>query len=125
LRATHPLQKKLLFIAGGATFSMLSVALGLWASRLPGTLPGMAKPALLLAGSSGFGAASYALLFGFCFQATLVRHALVSVTLGCVVSSLAVLASGIYHQSGALWFAVAWWFAYSIGFWHQDRPRSK
>jgi hypothetical protein len=126
LRAVQPLWRKLLFVAIGSSLSMLSVALSFYASRLIGRLPGMAGSALLLASSSGLGAASYAFLVQRYFAADLAPRALVSITLGCVLATLAVLASGIYMQGGGLWFAAFWWFAFSAGLWYHDlrRPRA-
>jgi hypothetical protein len=80
----------------------------------------MAEPALLLALSSAFGAASYALLVQRYFGANLSLRALASITLGCVLATLAVLWSGIYLRGGGLWFAAFWWFAFSAGLWYHD-----
>ncbi|MGA2188150.1 MAG: hypothetical protein ABSH33_06435 [Steroidobacteraceae bacterium] len=115
LRAPTPVRRKLLFVAGGALLSMLSVTVSLYASRLDATLPGMAKPALLLTLSSGGGGAGYGILIGRLLGADLKPPALWSISLGCVAATLAVLASGIYLRYGGWWFAVAWWFAFSIG----------
>jgi hypothetical protein len=85
----------------------------------------MAGPALLLTLSSGLGAASYAFLVQRYFGADLSRYALVSIALGCVLATLAVLLSGVYLQGGGLWFAAFWWFAFSAGLWYHDRRRSR
>jgi hypothetical protein len=124
LRASQPLWRKLLFVAIASSLSMLSVTLSYFASRLIGRLPGMAGSALLLALSSGLGAASYTILVQRYFAADLARRALVSITLGCVLATLAVFLSGIYLQGGALWFAAFWWFAFSTGLWYCDRQRA-
>lgn len=123
LSAPQPLWRKLLFVAIGSCLSMLCVALSFYASRSIGRLAGM--PALLLAVSSGLGAASYAILVQRCFAARLARRALFHITLGCVAATLAVLASGIYRRGGGLWFAAPWWFTFSAGLWYHDLGRSR
>jgi hypothetical protein len=124
LRTSQPLWRRLLFVAIASSLSMLSVTLSYFASRLIGRLPGMAGPALLLTLSSGLGAASYTILVQRYFAADLARHALVSITLGCVLATLAVFLSGIYLQGGGLWFAAVWWFAFSTGLWYYDQQRA-
>jgi hypothetical protein len=123
LRTSQPLWRKLLFVAIASSLSMLSVSLSYFASRLIGRLPGMAGSALLLALSSGLGAASFSFLVHRYFAADLARHALASITLGCVAATLAVFWSGIYLRGGGLWFAAFWWFAFSTGLWYYDRQR--
>jgi hypothetical protein len=120
LRAGQPAGRRLRFVAIAASLSMLSVVLGLCASRLIGASPGMARPALLLSLSSGTGAAIYAGLIRRFFGAQLTMSAIVAVVLGCVAATLAVLLSGIYLQGGGLWVAVSWWFALSLGLWFYD-----
>jgi hypothetical protein len=121
LRAPQPLRRKLLFVAIAASLSMLSVTMGLYGGRFIGTLPGMVGPYVLLALVSGFGAASYAVLVRRFWIADLPLRALVSITLGCVLVTLAVLMSGIPLKTvGSLWFAVFWWFAFSAGLWHHE-----
>jgi hypothetical protein len=121
LRAPQPLWRKLLFVAIGASLSVLSATVSYYASHMIGRLPGMAGPALLLALSSGLGAASYALLVQHYFGANLSLRGLVSITLGCMFATLAVLWSGVYLRGGGLWFAAFWWFAFSTGLWYHDR----
>ena len=124
LRISQPLWRKLLFVVMSSCLSMLSVTLSAYASRLIGRLPGMAGPALLLTLSSGLGAASYTVLIQHYFSADLVRYALPSITLGCILATLAVFLSGIYLRGGGLWFAAFWWFAFSTGLWYHDRRRA-
>jgi hypothetical protein len=121
LRTSPPPWRKLLIVAAGTILSMLSVTLSLYASRFHAALPGMAKPALLLALSSSFGAACYAALLRRAVGVQLRPSALVSIPLGCVVAVLAILESGVYLRSGGLGFALAWWFAFSLGLWLHDR----
>ncbi|MDP8983876.1 MAG: hypothetical protein M3N97_02340 [Pseudomonadota bacterium] len=125
LSAPQPLWRKLLFVAIGSCLSMLSVAVSFYASRLIGRPAGMAGSALLLAVSSGLGAASYTVLVQRYFAARLARRALLRITLGCVAATLAVLASGIYMRGGGLWFAAPWWLSFSAGLWYHDLGRSR
>jgi hypothetical protein len=120
LRAPQPLWRKLSFVAIGAALSALSATTSFYASHLIRRLPGMAEPALLLALSSALGAASYAFLVQRYFGANLSLRARASITLGCVLATLAVLWSGIYLRGGGVWFAAFWWFAFSAGLWYHD-----
>jgi hypothetical protein len=120
LRARQPAWHRLRFVVIAASLSMLNVVLCLCASRFMGGSVGMVQPALLLSLSSGIGAATYAGLIRRFFGAQLPPSAIVTVMLGCIVATLAVLLSGIYLQSGGLWVAVSWWFAVSVGLWSCD-----
>jgi hypothetical protein len=120
LRARQPAGRRLRFVVIGASLSMLSVALGMCASRFIGGSMGMAQTALLLSLSSGSGAAAYASLIRRFFGAHLTLSAIVSIVLGCIVATLAVLVSGIYLKGGGSWVAVSWWFAMSLGLWFYD-----
>ena len=124
LRRRQPTGRLLRFVAIAALLSMLSVALCLCAHRFSGGSKGMARPALLLTLASGFGAATYASLIRRFFAAHLTLPAIVTMVLGCVVATLAVLSSGIYQKGGALSVAVSWWMALSLGlWWHDGRSR--
>jgi len=120
LRARPPAGRWMRFVVIAASLSMLSVALGLCASRLIGGSVGMTQTALLLSLSSGIGAAAYASLIRRLFGAHLTLSAIVTVVLGCIVATLAVLVSGIYLKGGGLWVAISWWFALSLGLWVHD-----
>lgn len=124
LRRFAPGWRKVAFVAVAAALSMASVTLCLHASRWVVPMPGMAKPALLLAAAGGLGAASYALLIRYCFGVDFGARSIVSITLVCVVATLAVLATRLYLHGGVLWFAVAWWFAFSLGLQYHD-PRDR
>ena len=124
LRARPPAGRRMRFVVIAASLSMLSVALGLCASRFIGSM-GMAQTALLLSMSSGIGAATYATLIRRFFGAHLTLSAIVTVVLGCVVATLAVLVSGIYLKGGGLWVAISWWFAMSLGLWVHDGRRKR
>jgi hypothetical protein len=115
--------RRLRFIVMAASLSMLSAALGLWASHFIGGSMGMARSALLLSLSSGIGAATYASLIRRFFGARLTLSAIATIVLGCIVATLAVLVSRIYLQGG-LWVAVSWWFAMSLGLWFYDGRRA-
>jgi hypothetical protein len=120
LRAQPPAGRRLRFVVIAASLSMLSVALGLCARRFIGGSTGMAQTALLLSLSSGIGAATYASLIRRFFGAHLAPTAIVTVVLGCIVATLAVLVSDLYLKGGGLWVAVSWWFAMSLGLWFYD-----
>lgn len=125
LRARPPARRRMRFVVIAASLSMLSVALGLCASRFIGGSVGMTQTALLLSLSSGIGAATYASLIRRFFGARLTLSAIVTVVLGCIVATLAVLASGIYLKGGGLWVAISWWFALSLGLWVHDGRRER
>jgi hypothetical protein len=123
LRARPPAGRSLRFVVIAASLSMLSVAVGVCASHFIGGSMGMAQIALLLCSSSGLGAAAYASLIRRFFGAHLTLAAIVTVVLGCIAATLAVLVSGIYLKAGGLWVAVSWWFAMSLGLWAHDGRR--
>ena len=123
LRTFETWRRKVAFVAGASALSMAGVTLCLRASRLGAPIPGIGKPALLLAAASSFGAATYAVLIRYCFGVDLKPWDIVSITLACVMASLAVLASRLYLEGGGLWFAGAWWFAFSSGLMYYDPRR--
>jgi hypothetical protein len=125
LRARPPAGRRLRFVVIAASLSMLSVALGVCASRFIGGSMGLPQTALPLCLSSGMGAATYASLIRRFFGAQLAPAAIVTVALGCIAATLAVLVSGIYLQGGGLWVAVSWWFAMSLGLWVHDGRRER
>jgi hypothetical protein len=120
LRAGAPARRRLWFVAISAALSMLSAALGLWANRLARG-SGVTQLAPLLCLSSGFGAATYAILIRRFFAAPLTPAAVGRVVVGCIAATLAVFGSGLYLKNGGLWVAVSWWFALSLGLWFNDR----
>jgi hypothetical protein len=124
LRRRPPVGRRLRFVVIGASLSMLSVVLGMCASRFMGGSMGIVQTALLLSLSSGIGAATYASLIRRFLGAHLTLSAIVTVVLGCIVATLAVLVSGIYLKGGVLWVAVSWWFALSLGLWVHDGRNS-
>jgi hypothetical protein len=121
LRVQQAVWRKLLFVAIAASLSMLMVMVSLYGGRFMGTLPGTVGPFLLLALSSGLGAASYAALVRRFWIADLPLRAFVSITLGCVLVTAVGLMSEILLQAvGGLWLAIAWWFAFSAGIWYHE-----
>lgn len=124
LRARPPAGRALRFIVISALLSMLNVALAMCVSRFIRGSMGMAQTALLLSLSSGMGAATYSSLIRRFFGAHLTLSAIVTVALGCIAATLAVLVSGIYMLGGGLWVAGSWWFALSLGLWFYDGRRA-
>jgi hypothetical protein len=126
LRRPQPRWRRSQFIGLGALQSMAVVTLGLNAGRLIGRIPGSGAAVALLALSSGIGAACQAIVVRRLFAARLVPPAVASMALGCAVTSLAVLETGLYRVGGELgiaaswWFAVTWWFTFSLGLWLHD-----
>jgi hypothetical protein len=120
LRARPRAGRGLRFIAIASSLSMLSAALGVGASHFVGGSMGMARTASLLSLSSGIGAAAYAGLIRRFFAASLTLSAILTIVLGCIVATLAVLVSGVYLKGGGLWVAVSWWLAMSLGLWVHD-----
>jgi hypothetical protein len=66
---------------------------------------------------------SYGLWIRLCFGFALAPAALGALTLGCIAATLAVFWSRLYLHGGAVWFAVAWWCAFSGGLWCCDGGR--
>ena len=121
LRESYPLLRSGLFVALAAGLSALTGALVLYGSRLVGMLPGMTGPWLLLALSSGIGAASYASLIRHFWMPDLTMGELISISLGCVVAAAAVLlAARLLQAFGGMWFAICWWYAFSAGLWYRQ-----
>lgn len=114
------------FILVAAVQSVVAVSIALLAGRFGTDWRGALRPALLLSLCSGVGALGYSLFIRAAFHMSLSAAAVVSIVLGCVVLDLAVLSSGLYLHGGVFWFAVAWWFAMSLGLWYQDaRTRAR
>jgi hypothetical protein len=108
------------FVFVAAVQSVVAVSIALLVGRVGTHLHGALRPALLLSLCSGLGAVSYSLFIRAAFRVRLSVAAAVSIASGCVVVDLAVLSSGLYLHGGVVWFAVAWWFAMSLGLWCQD-----
>lgn len=108
-----------LFVGIAVSLSMVSAALSLYATRHNAWLSALG-PALPLALSSGGGAAGYAVLFRW-LGAPLPRSAYVFLPAACIVGTWVVLATGAYRYGGGLWFASAWWAAFSTVLYFLDR----
>jgi hypothetical protein len=100
---------------------MMSAAVSLYATRHSAGLAAMG-PALPLALASGVGAVAYALLFRW-LGARWRSCTYVLLPVACIVATQAVLATGVYRHGGGLWFAAAWWWAFSAVLWISDGPR--
>jgi hypothetical protein len=106
------------FVGIAVSLSMVSAALSLYATGHSAWLSALG-PALPLALSSGVGAAGYAVLFRW-LGARLPRSAYVFLPAACIAATWVVLASGAYRYGGGLWFASAWWVAFSAVLWFLD-----
>jgi hypothetical protein len=107
-----------LFVGSAVSLSMMSAALSLYATRHSSALSAMG-PALPLALSSGVGAVGYALLFRW-LGARWRWNSYVLPPVACILATSAVLATGAYRHGGGLWFAAAWWLAFSAVLWFLD-----
>jgi hypothetical protein len=116
-RGRQPPWRALIFVGVAASLSMLCAELSLFAVRHCASLSAMG-PALPLALSSGLGALAYALWFQW-LGARLPRRAYFFLPVVCIVATVGVLATGAYQyggsHGGSLWFASAWWLAFSAG----------
>ena len=110
----------LIFVGIAVAVSMLSATLALYASlRQPLSALG---PALPLALSSGLGALAYLATFRL-LDLRLSLSAYLWVPVTCMLATWLVLAAGAYRYGGGLWFAAAWWVAFSTALWLLDRRR--
>ena len=107
------------FVGIAVSLSMVSAALSLYATGHSAWLSALG-PALPLALSSGVGAAGYAVLFRW-LGTRLPRGAYVLLPAACILATWVVLATGAYRYGGGLWFASAWWVAFSAVLWFLDR----
>jgi len=110
-----------LFVGIAVSLSMMSGALSLYATRHSAGLASLG-PALPLALASGVGAVGYALLFRW-LGARWRLSAYVLFPVACILATSAVLATGAYRHGGSLWFAAAWWLAFSAVLWFSDGRR--
>lgn len=113
LRVPQAIWRKLAFIALAAGLAMLSVRVALALAS--------GAPATLLTLSAGLGAASYGLLIRRFFIRDLPLRALTPITLGCALVTVAALPLGrSLHTVGPWWFAMIWWWSFSLALWYQD-----
>lgn len=120
-RRQEPWWRWPLFVGIAVSLSMMSAALSLYATRHSAGLAVMG-PALPLALASGVGAVGYAVLFRW-LGARLRLGSYLLLPVACILATLAVLASGAYRHGGSLWFAAAWWLAFSAVLWFSDGRR--
>ena len=123
LRIPRLAWKKTVFVGIASCLAMLSVvAARLVTDRL--ATSGLGSPRVLLTLASGLGAASYGLLIRHFWSRDLQIGALAWVTLCCMMSTLLALPSGAYlHTVGGSWFAVIWWWAFSLALSYHDGRR--
>jgi len=125
LRVAQASWRKLCFIALAAGLAMVSVRVGLACDRLLGADLGSFAPAALLTVSAGLGAASYGLLIRHFWIRDLSPRSLIHITLWCALLTLAALPLGNHlHTVGGWWFAMIWWWAFSLSLWYHDLRHS-
>ena len=121
LREQQALRRKLGFILIAAGLAMLCALIGLSVGHRLGAVLGVGAPAVILTLSSGLGAASYGLLIRRFWSRDLSIRKQCWVTLCCGTATLAALPSGVYlHIVGVGWFAMVWWWSFSIALWYHD-----
>jgi hypothetical protein len=125
LRASPAMWRRLSFIAIAAALSTLSALLGVAGSHFLTALPGTAAPCLLLTLSSGIGAACYASLIRYFWIPSLTFRTGVLLTFSCMAAAIAAFLIAVFFLNGAggLWFALWWWFAFSVGLWQYGGGR--
>lgn len=112
LRVPTAIWRQLAFIALAAGLAMVSLRVGLACTPRLG-------PALGIPLSAGVGAASYALLIRRFWIRDLPLRSLLAITLCCALLTLAALPLGSYlHTVGAWWFAMIWWWSFSLALWY-------
>jgi len=125
LRARQPIWRKCLFVAVAAILSVVTFRLGILGWQLSGTHSVNAGLYILLGFSAAVGAAVYGMsirLFGF-YALTL--GSLAAIAAGCLLAELASLwTASRFHIPGSWWFAVIWWFAFSVGLWYFDHRQT-
>jgi hypothetical protein len=124
LRERQTPWRKVCFILMAAALAMLCVVIGLFLGHRLQAVPGLGTPAVLLTLSSGLGAATYGFLIRRFWMGDLSVRSQVCITLCCGSAMPAALRSGAYiHILGAWWFAMVWWWSFSIALWFQNgRP---
>jgi hypothetical protein len=121
LREQHAPRRKVGFILIAAGLAMLCVLIGLSLGLRLGAVLGVGAPAVILTLSSGLGAASYGFLIHRFWSRDLSVRKQCWITLCCGAATLAALPSGVYlHTMGVGWFAMVWWWSFSIALWYHD-----
>jgi hypothetical protein len=125
LRVPQALWHKLAFIALSAALAVLSLRVALACDRLLGPALGSLAPAAVLTLSAGLGAASYGLLIRRFWIRELPLRALIAITLCCALLTPAALPLGRHlHTLGGWWFAMTWWWSFSLALWYTHVWRS-
>jgi hypothetical protein len=124
LREPQTPWRKVCFILMAAGLAMLCVVIGLFLGHRLQSVPAFGTPAVLLTLSSGLGAASYGVLIRRFWMGDLSVRSQVCITLCCGSAMPAALPPGAYlHILGTWWFAMVWWWSFSIALWCQNgRP---
>jgi len=122
LRAFQPLWKRGMFVVGGGSLSLLSAALGVYGMRFLAQSFRVSAAPMMLALSTGLGAAGYAMLVRWQLGVALSASAIAAISAGCTAAMLMAWLAGLPAGRAGLWFAVCWWFAFSIGLWFHDVP---
>jgi len=122
LRDRNPVTVKLVFVAVSVLLSMGAVWLGFLVSRVLGDQFGIRTPAVSLVFTSGLGALCYLALIRTFWARHLPAAALIAIPLCCASATLAALElSSFLHAASRLWFAMIWWYVFSIALRHFDQ----
>jgi len=108
------------FIPAAGLLAGLNAQLALFGGRAAATFAVSAAPVAILALSAGFGALGYAILVRLLLIDSASRGGstggprLAAAVLGCAAATTAgfILAREL-HQTGLIWLAAPWWFAFS------------
>jgi hypothetical protein len=113
LRLRKALWRRLAFICLAAGLAMLSLRVGL--------AVGSGAPAAWLTACAALGAASYGLLIRRFWIRDLRFGALFAITLCCGLSTLVAMPLGrLLHTAGPGWFAMVWWWSFSLALRYTD-----
>lgn len=114
---------KLGFVCLAGALAALALWAGILTHRLFGTMLGRTALPASLCVSAATGAFGYLTLMR-CFSiCCLSKRALLQVPLCCVLAVMIAWPLGLHLQLiGGWWFAITWWFAFSLMLWSCDRP---
>lgn len=122
LRTAGPMARRGLFIAVAAGLCVMTLHIGMLATRWLGGLSGNSGLYAALGLSTAAGAVTYGIsirLFGF---HELTWRALVMIGAGCMLATYAAFITlSNVHSPGRWVLAVAWWYAFSGGLWFCDQ----
>ena len=118
LRRPHSQWRRLGFVIVAAGLAATSTWLGMVGRRFYGGSFGVMGASLLLALSSGIGAASYAASIRYFWINGLSFRTIVTAALGCALITLGVFRAALFMGGlGVLPIVLAWWFAFSLLLW--------